>query len=569
MPPTYADFLLTISGAVGAYSVTASGPGEVGVTTAFAYHETPDTRALLDRIREGKAPTRQEMETLGTTLYDALFPRSISRAFDRAQAALPPDTTLRLKLNVQPPELNDLPWELLYDSDERRFLAGRLSFPIVRFIESSQPVASLLAPHPLRVLYVHANPAGTDQLDLAVGEAALREALRSIGEVTALHAATADQVRNALRDQPGYHILHYDGHAAFDDANTDGYLVLHNSAGGKDPLTGERLANHLDGTTIRLVVLAACETSTNSRSQRFSGIAQRLMHASRLPAVVANQWSAFDDSTIAFIRGFYGALADNYPVDAAVVAGRQAILDMNLEGEKTGFEAVDWATPVLFMRSRDGNIFQEQLSEEGAAMTDDKGHDGGIRFGDSASVSGDVFTGGKRTVNTGGGSYLEGGVNTGGGDFVGGSKNVHGDEVRGDKISVGNISGSQGVAIGRNATATVTGSSISGDVKIDAQQLRAALNELWDALDQTQLPRDQKRTATTVASVAIDSVKDDEVDSAGVVENVKKIGETIKQANVVVEQGSSLWQSVQKLAPLLGPLVGGARVVAGWFGVAL
>ncbi len=139
----------------------------------------------------------------------------------------------------------------------------------------------------------------------------------------------------------------------------------------------------------------------------------------------------------------------------------------------------------------------------------------------------------------------------------------------GDKIDVGDISGSQGIAIGRRARATVTGHNLSSDVKVDAQQLRTALEELYDALGQAQLPRDQVRRMQTTAGNAIDGVKDNEVKAETVVQNVQKIGETLKQANTVVEQGSSLWQSVQKLAPLLGPLVGGAKIVAAWFGVSL
>jgi hypothetical protein len=183
----------------------------------------------------------------------------------------------------------------------------------------------------------------------------------------------------------------------------------------------------------------------------------------------------------------------------------------------------------------------------------------------------DVTSQGKdkeRDVNTQGGAYIGGGVNTSGGDFVGRDKTTQGDEVGGDKISVGNITGSQGIAIGRNARARVTGSSISSEAVIDAQQLRSALEELWDAISQSQLPHDQKRSATSAASNAIEGVADDEVDGDTVLVNVKRIGETLQQANTVVEQGSSLWQRVQGLAALLGPLVGGARIVAGWFGVA-
>jgi hypothetical protein len=139
----------------------------------------------------------------------------------------------------------------------------------------------------------------------------------------------------------------------------------------------------------------------------------------------------------------------------------------------------------------------------------------------------------------------------------------------GDNITVGDIINAQATAIGRNASAQVTGNNISGDVKIDARALRTALESLYDALDQGGLPRDKTRGAQTAAGNALGAVTEKEVKSDIVVKNVKKIGETIKQANVAIQEGTSLWQSVQKLAPLLGPLVGGARIVAGWFGLPL
>ena len=137
----------------------------------------------------------------------------------------------------------------------------------------------------------------------------------------------------------------------------------------------------------------------------------------------------------------------------------------------------------------------------------------------------------------------------------------------GDHISVGDIINAQGVAVGRNATARVTGNNIPGDVKIDATELRSALEDLFDALNQAALPKDKTRSAQTAAGNALEAVKEDEIKADVVVENVKKIGDTIKEANNVVQEGTSLWQGVKKLAPLVGPLVGGARVVAGWFGV--
>jgi ribosomal protein L17 len=137
----------------------------------------------------------------------------------------------------------------------------------------------------------------------------------------------------------------------------------------------------------------------------------------------------------------------------------------------------------------------------------------------------------------------------------------------GDSITVGNVTSSQGVAIGRNTSVQVTGNNIISGTEIDAKEVRAALEALYDGLDKAGLPKDKIRSVQTAAGNAIEAVTDKEVKADIVADNVKKIGETIKQANVAIEEGSSLWHSIRRLSPLLGPLVGGARIVAAWFGV--
>jgi hypothetical protein len=107
------------------------------------------------------------------------------------------------------------------------------------------------------------------------------------------------------------------------------------------------------------------------------------------------------------------------------------------------------------------------------------------------------------------------------------------------------------------------------DVKIDPRELRSTLEELYDVLGETELPRDKTRSAQTATGIALEAVTEDEVQREPVVENVKKVGETLKEANVAVQEGSALWQNVQNLSQLIGPLVGGTRIVAGWFGIPL
>lgn len=142
-------------------------------------------------------------------------------------------------------------------------------------------------------------------------------------------------------------------------------------------------------------------------------------------------------------------------------------------------------------------------------------------------------------------------------------------ERSGDQINVGDIERSQGVAIGRNTNVEVTGDNISGDVSVDSAELRSALDELYDALADVELSRDQRIEAQTATGNARHGVTDQEVDSETVKSNLQKVGETLKQANVAIDEGTALGESVGRLSALLAPLVGGARVVAGWFGIPL
>ncbi len=78
-----------------------------------------------------------------------------------------------------------------------------------------------------------------------------------------------------------------------------------------------------------------------------AGLAQGLVRRD-IGAVVAMQFPISDGAASTFSREFYGATADGFPVDQAVTNARKALL------AEFGSE---WATPVLFLRSPDGVVF--------------------------------------------------------------------------------------------------------------------------------------------------------------------------------------------------------------------
>ena len=96
-------------------------------------------------------------------------------------------------------------------------------------------------------------------------------------------------------------------------------------------------------------MLNACEGArSDDASDPFAGTAQSLIQQG-LPAVVAMQFEITDDAAIIFARELYAAIADGYPLEAALAEARRAILH---EGNLT-----EWATPVLYSRAPDGHLF--------------------------------------------------------------------------------------------------------------------------------------------------------------------------------------------------------------------
>ena len=125
--------------------------------------------------------------------------------------------------------------------------------------------------------------------------------------------------------------------------------MLEDEGGSSQAVSGEDLGTILhDHHSLRLVVLNSCEGARSSAANPFAGVAQGLVRQG-IPAVVAMQFEISDDAAIEFSSSLYEALADGYPIDAAVGEARKAMFAARADTE--------WGTPVLFLRSPDGSLF--------------------------------------------------------------------------------------------------------------------------------------------------------------------------------------------------------------------
>jgi len=369
----YQDFSLQIvPRLIGRYVVYAqSWQGEVkGV------FEPPPAWAKAEgawsRQGRGRGPVRDmrpissglgSSEASGEQLFQSLFPPEVLRLYERSlDQATGSDGGLRIKLMLDPsdPELEnflDLPWEELRQPGMPDFLALSSRHSIVRYPMVPRPIPAAKHPPKLRILVVAASPCTghLPLLDLERERRNLTEALKAASdlEIVDVSFPTLAGLRQTLQKEE-CHVLHFMGHGGFDADG--GVLYFETAEGSEDPVSGEDLANKLTGfPMLRLVVLNACKSARVAESPRkdghrvLTGVATSLV-AGGLPAAVAMRSAISDEAAIAFSRAFYERLAKGGPVDAAMVEGRQAI-------HSEARERAEWATPVLFMRTKDGELF--------------------------------------------------------------------------------------------------------------------------------------------------------------------------------------------------------------------
>src|SRR6185295_18872854 len=363
MAKKYLDFDLRIWRSPEGYGANASsqslgGTGPVSLPPPF---RAGDLEALLVSngvvrrdLDVGGIPVAQEVLDLGRRLFEAVFTAGIQTFWATCrEVARQSNLAIRLRLILLAPELWNWPWELLADPEGDLLIASPY-FSLVRYPEIPQPVPSLRVVPPVRVLVAASNPRGCQQLDLEQELGALESQLKSDNprhwELELLEHASLSGLRKRLAR--GFHILHFIGHGAFDRDRQEGALLFETKDGTLDLVSGHDLAQILrKESRLALVVLNACESGRAPNVDPFSGVAQSLLRGG-IPAVVAMQFKVADEASVAFSRALYENLASASSLDEAVYEGRLALLSERLDFE--------WANPVLYMRSSDGQILAVQ-----------------------------------------------------------------------------------------------------------------------------------------------------------------------------------------------------------------
>jgi ABC-type branched-subunit amino acid transport system substrate-binding protein/CHAT domain-containing protein len=365
----YLDFELEIDEGRGReypVAVLRSPAGDARATMHFPFDElaldlrlTKLQNALL---RSGgvhrRVPSEEEqaVQEFGQALFDALLDDDIRTCYDLSlREAARQDRGLRLKLRIRPPELSALPWEFLYDPRQAEYVCLSRRTPIVRYLESLQPVQPFTVTPPLRVLGMVASPVDLPTLDVERERQRVEQAVqdlreRGLVELEWLPGQTWRDLQEATWGGP-WHVFHFIGHGGFDANADEGFIALADRAGGTHRLSATLLGRLLaDHAALRLVLLNSCEGARGGARDIFSSTASILVRRG-IPAVLAMQYEITDRAAVELAQAFYRALAYGMAVDEAVVAARKAI---SLAVTNT----VEWGTPVLYTRAAEGVLFQ-------------------------------------------------------------------------------------------------------------------------------------------------------------------------------------------------------------------
>lgn len=312
-------------------------------------------------VRRGPADPRVEAgRELGQGLFQAVFSGDVALAWARCRdTAHAQGRGLRLRLRLDDaPTIAGLPWELLYDRRTNTYLAQSERTPVVRFLDVPQTLRPLHVGGALHVLTVISAPTDLPDLDVEAEWARVQEALRDRVEagtvvLDRLPEATLAALGTWLRRHTA-HVLHFVGHGDHDPVREDGVLYFCDRFGRGVPVTASVLGPYVyDHDPLRLIVLNACRTASVTADDPFAGMAQGLVQQ-HSAAVVAMQFPITDRAALTFTGEFYGAVADEYPVDQAVTYARKAL--------SASFGS-EWATPTVFMQAADGMVFDQIVPE--------------------------------------------------------------------------------------------------------------------------------------------------------------------------------------------------------------
>jgi len=239
-------------------------------------------------------------------------------------------------------EIAGVPFDALLDTRRARYLVQDHSLRFAATLaEAARPAPSTHRSAPALLVADPAfDPTQYPTLDRLRGAREEVDSLRTVYRASVVLEGPA-ATRDALRDRaPGARVIHYAGHAVFDDARPERSALVLAGPDTTGRLTAEAV-NALQLRGVRLVVLAACHTvrSREGRSGGLAGFSGALL-AAGAGGVVGSLWEADDRLTQPLMLAFHRAYRRGLEPAAAL---REAQLELLRSRDPARRSPAAWA----------------------------------------------------------------------------------------------------------------------------------------------------------------------------------------------------------------------------------
>lgn len=267
----------------------------------------------------------QILEDLGSMLWQALASDRATQ--ERLTSLIADDGRVRLVFTVKDGVVSGIPWECLYIPALRVFAGLTLKTSVIRNVLDPVSLVPRTMSRPVRILLVSSTPKNLpwinnkNEIELIrriLGPAARTGKVR----VDVLEDPDERELQDRLRVfRP--HIFHFTGHGAM-QPNGEGIIALADEDKMAITVSALRFGEILREQEILLAILDSCFSGGESSYDMAQSVARVLVERG-VPTAIATTREVLDLAATQFMREFYSALADGYPVEAAVVEARRLL----------------------------------------------------------------------------------------------------------------------------------------------------------------------------------------------------------------------------------------------------
>jgi KAP family P-loop domain/CHAT domain len=306
----------------------------------------PSTVTLVALLRSAASGRQDAAQEVGTILFDAVFKGEALDLLDRVYEHVEREDmrAIRLWIEVERADMDELPWELLHDARSRRFLAPA-GLSVIRTSHAERVARSQDSRSSLRVLVATASP--SDLGPIGAEEARALSELSVNGELDlyVLERSSLTSLRDAL-EQYMPDVLHVAAHTRREEFGQ--YSVALEDDGGEAEWVPEKRIDDLLG---RLPTVLVVMTAPLQADGIGGGLGRQLLR-SGVPTV-SMQFPIGEQSVRRFVRSFYRGVLTGLPIDSALASTRDDL------GRSERESPLVWASPVLYAQYSDLTLVAE------------------------------------------------------------------------------------------------------------------------------------------------------------------------------------------------------------------